>query len=113
MANNTIIKYSSVFERNYKRYCKKYLSLPNDIITLKNDLINNPFLGTHLGGGLFKIRLAVKSKNKGKSGGFRVITYSLTKNDNNYEINLLIIYDKSEIAEVPKHILLDLVKKII
>lgn len=46
---------------------------------------------------IYKIRLAIKSKGKGKSGGARVITYVLT--DNN-EIYLLTIYDKSEFDSI-------------
>lgn len=56
-------------------------------------LEENPRSGTPLGGELYKIRLAVKSKGKGKSGGARIITYYLSKDN---EIFLLSIYDKSE-----------------
>ena len=54
-----------------------------------------------MGNGLYKIRVAVKSKGKEKSGGIRVITYfvSKVKNDENGEykvVSLVTIYDKSE-----------------
>jgi mRNA-degrading endonuclease RelE of RelBE toxin-antitoxin system len=46
-----------------------------------------------LGLGCYKLRLSVKSKGKGKSGGARVITYvHVTKKS----VRLLSIYDKSE-----------------
>ena len=54
--------------------------------------------GTSLGGGLFKIRLAIKSKGKGKSGGARIISYYL-KTDN--EVILLTIYDKADEENIP------------
>nr|WP_244950900.1 type II toxin-antitoxin system RelE/ParE family toxin [Pedobacter suwonensis] len=44
------------------------------------------------------MRLAVKSKGKGKSGGYRVITYLQIEN----EINMIYIYDKSEEATITK-----------
>lgn len=110
MANR--VKYTSVFEKYYKRYSKKYHSLSSEIIELEKLLIENPKLGTDLGDGLFKIRLAVKSKNKGKSGGFRIVTYLVTENENNLDINLIIIYDKSEIEDIPKNQLLEIVKEI-
>jgi len=110
MANR--VKYTSVFEKYFKRYSKKFLSISNEILELEKLLIENPKLGTDLGDDLFKIRLAVKSKNKGKSGGFRVVTYLVTENDNNLDINLIIIYDKSEIEDIPKKELLEIVKEI-
>lgn len=44
--------------------------------------------------------MAIASKGKGKSGGARVITYSLKQNDDNVLIALMSIYDKSEISNV-------------
>lgn len=84
MANS--ISYTPIFEKYYKRYSKKYRSLPDDLLQLEKQLIQNPTLGVSLGDGLFKIRLAVKSKNKGKSGGFRVITYLIDVLENNSDI---------------------------
>ncbi|MEZ4901006.1 MAG: type II toxin-antitoxin system RelE/ParE family toxin [Spirosomataceae bacterium] len=49
--------------------------LPNDLENLILSLEQNPKQGADLGSGLYKIRLASGSKGKGKSGGFRVITY--------------------------------------
>jgi mRNA-degrading endonuclease RelE of RelBE toxin-antitoxin system len=45
----------------------------------------------------YKIRLAIKSKGKGKSGGARVIPYVMTDDK---EVYLLTIYDKSEFGSV-------------
>lgn len=60
---------------------------------LFEELSENPHLGTPLGDNRYKIRVAVKSKGKGKSGGIRVITYLITENKEIYTID---IYDKSE-----------------
>ena len=57
----------------------------------------NPNLGTPLGSDCYKIRLAIKSKAKGKSSGARVITH-LVVNIEAEQIYLLSIYDKSEFA---------------
>ena len=111
MANK--IKYTGIFEKYFKRYSKKYRSLSDDLQQLEKQLIENPTLGTYLGDGLYKIRLAVKSKNKGKSGGFRVITYFILDNDIDSEINLVIIYDKSNIEDIPKNELLKIVREIL
>jgi len=64
---------------------------------LINSLKENPTMGIPLGNDVYKVRLAIKSKNKGKSGGARIITYLVDKNTVVY---LLSIYDKSEKVSV-------------
>ena len=61
---------------------------------------NNPLQGTDLGNGVKKVRMAIVSKGKGKSGGARVITYSIRQNADSIQIDLLIIYDKNEMPNV-------------
>ena len=62
---------------------------------LKN-LEEKPFLGTQIKDGRYKIRLKNNSNNKGKSGGYRVITYTKIANT----ILLVYIYSKSEIENI-------------
>lgn len=57
-----------------KKLAKKYLSLKNDIAALAAELAANPILGTSLGNNIYKIRMSITSKGKGKSGGARIIT---------------------------------------
>jgi hypothetical protein len=83
----------SVFERQAKRLLKKFPSFKSELAILIQDLKKNPLLGTDLGNNCFKIRLAIASKGKGKSGGARVITHFTISNSSVY---LLTIYDKSE-----------------
>jgi len=81
------------FERKLKRLAKKYKSLKSDLAPVFAQLSLYPTLGTPLGHGCFKIRIAIASKGKGKSGGARMITYvRIVKNT----IYLLDLYDKSE-----------------
>ncbi len=77
---NKILR-TPIFDKYYKLYKKKFKSLPDDLKELESQLLINPTIGDNLGNGLYKIRLAVKSKGKGKSGGFRVITYHLNEAD--------------------------------
>ena len=44
---------------------------------MEKDIINNPFLGDDLGSGIRKVRMAIASKGKGKSGGARILTLNL------------------------------------
>lgn len=75
---------------------KKYPSLKQDIQQLRKDISNKNQLGTDLGGGLHKIRIAISSKGKGKSGGARVLSLNILVSANETEIGFLYIYDKSE-----------------
>ena len=70
MANN--VYHTSFFENRYKRLARKHKTLEQELQTLEKELTLNPEQGTSLGANLFKIRLAVESKGKVKSGGFRV-----------------------------------------
>ena len=74
----TNIFYSPEFRKEIKHLAKKYRSIPEDLIELRTRLMDNPFEGVDLGMGVRKVRMSIKSKGKGKSGGARVITYSLT-----------------------------------
>ncbi len=84
---------SDKFKKEAKRLIKKFPSLKQELAELNQLLQTNPESGTPLGNNTYKIRVAIKSKGKGKSGGGRVITYVVTEDK---EIYLLIIYDKSE-----------------
>lgn len=88
---------SDKFKREVKRLVKKFSSLKKELADLSFLLENEPDTGTPLGNNTYKIRLSIKSKGKGKSGGARVITYVVTENS---EIYLLTIYDKSEFDNV-------------
>jgi mRNA-degrading endonuclease RelE of RelBE toxin-antitoxin system len=62
------------FEKEAKKLIKKYSSLKNEISILIDGLKTNPFKGTHLGNNIYKIRIAIASKGKGKRSGARIIT---------------------------------------
>ena len=85
------------FVRKLKEYAKKYPSLKKDFEALINQLQLYPQSGTPLGKDCFKIRLAIKSKGKGKSGGARIITCVKIVDSRVY---FLTIYDKSEQATI-------------
>ncbi len=81
------------FKSEAKRLIKKFPSLKQELADLASVLEKVPDTGTPLGNETYKIRLAIKSKGKGKSGGARIITYLVTEHK---EVYLLTIYDKSE-----------------
>lgn len=84
------------FLREVKRLSKRYKSLKKDLERLQEELLANPQSGADLGGGVRKVRLAISSKNRGKSHGARVITYTYRIDEENGNITLLFLYDKEE-----------------
>jgi mRNA-degrading endonuclease RelE of RelBE toxin-antitoxin system len=95
------------FKKFFKKLYKKHPSLKNDLAELIEKLEDNYAIGISLGSNLYKIRLAIESKNKGKSAGARIIYFFL---DVDNEIYLIHIFDKSQFENIPKHVLLDLLK---
>ena len=69
---NYKIEYISVFQKKLKQLGKKYHSIRQDYARLLKELHANPYAGADLGGGVRKVRMAITSKNKGKSHGARV-----------------------------------------
>ena len=85
---NCKITYTPDFARALKKLSKRYRSMKQDYAQLLEDLHQNPFLGTELGHRLRKVRWAITSKGKGKSGGARVITYTVIFAQANAEVKL-------------------------
>lgn len=88
---------SDKFKREAKRLIKKFPSLKQELADLNSVLEQQPETGIPLGNDTYKIRISIKSKGKGKSGGARIITYVVTDNK---EIYLLTIYNKSEFESI-------------
>ena len=81
------------FEKELKRLSKKFNSLKDEFVNLISEISSDPKTGILIGNNCHKIRLAITSKKKGKSGGARVITYVYVASKTVY---LLTIYDKGE-----------------
>lgn len=87
------VEVTAHFKKEAKRLVKKYQSLKTELSILFDELSENPTIGTPLGSDIYKVRLAITSKGKGKSGGARVITYVKV---NEITVVLLSIYSKGE-----------------
>ncbi len=91
------------FEREAIKLIKKYRSLKRELTDFQQTLIENPRQGTKIKENTYKIRLAVKSKRTGKSGGMRVITFIhevIEQADGEIVVYLISIYDKSDTANI-------------
>lgn len=96
------------FKKEAKRLSKKYPSLKTELTKLFAELEQNPTNGTPLGNDIYKIRLAIASKNKGKSGGARVISFVKVINQTAY---LLSIYSKGEVNNLTDKQIQELIKE--
>ena len=85
------------FDRQLKRLAKKFPSLKTEYAQLVESLETEPVQGAALANNCYKIRIAIKSKSKGKSGGTRVIAHVQVTGNN---VFLLTIYDKSEQEDI-------------
>lgn len=112
MLMETIIKVLPEFKHRAKTMAKKYKSFVEDYNDFIKSLKENPIQGTSLGGGVYKIRLSITSKGKGKSGGARVLTYNVKKvNPDKFMVVLMSIYDKSEMENVSDNYLKEILKE--
>jgi len=92
----------------FTKYVYTYLT-DDEYLGLQSFLFKHPEFGKVVpgSGGLRKLRWAIAGK--GKSGGVRIIYYFKKKDD---EIWLLTIYSKSEIENIPTHILRKIAEEI-
>lgn len=101
------VKFIPKFEKELKRLAKKFPSLKSDFSTLLQSLKEHPDQGTPLGNECYKIRMAIASKGKGKSGGSRIITcFKITQET----VYLLTIFNKSDQENISDKELTELLK---
>jgi mRNA-degrading endonuclease RelE of RelBE toxin-antitoxin system len=104
------------FKREAKPLLKKYLSLSGELRELEQQLKENAHIGDKITENTYKIRVAVKSKGKGKSGGLRVISYIIFKIVADEEIEnvyLLAIYDKSEFENISDKLIIERIETVL
>ena len=101
------IELSANFKKEAKRLTKKYPSLKTELAKLFTELEENPTTGTPLGNDIYKIRLAIASKNKGKSGGARILSFMKVTQTT---VLLFSIYSKGEIHNLTDKQIQELIK---
>ena len=94
------IEHSVPFDRESERLSRKYRSLPRELTRLRQQFLAGELPGIRLSGvgsHVYKVRLPNRSARRGKSGGFRVIY----QERDGILVLLLLIYSKSERADIP------------
>ena len=102
------IQLSPNFNHEAKKLIKKYPSLKNELAQLFKILEENPRFGLPLGNDIYKIRLAIASKGKGKSGGARVMSFVKVQDS---VVLLFSIYNKGEQNNISDDEIEDLLKE--
>ena len=95
------------FKKEAKKLIKKYTSLKAELASLFKELEENPTMGTPLGNDIYKIRLAISSKNKGKLGGARALSFVKVIQTT---VLLFSIYSKGEIDNLSDKEIKELIK---
>jgi len=87
----------ALYQKAFKKLSKTYNNIDIDINNYLNSIVNKEDLGIELKSNVFKVREANSNKNKGKSAGYRLISYlAIIEN----ELHLLYIYDKSKLVNL-------------
>ncbi len=92
----TIIE-QDLYLKALKKLSKKYKNIENDIENFLLGITSLEDLGIELKNSVYKVRIANSNKNKGKSAGYRLITYVKLVDR---EIHLIYIYDKSSLENI-------------
>lgn len=110
MSCNITISVSDDFAKEAKRLAKKYPSFKQDYKDFLVSIKNNPLQGNEITKNIRKIRMAIKAKGKGKSGGARVITFNILTDIENGQVVFLLLYDKEDASTVKVNVVKQLVR---
>jgi mRNA-degrading endonuclease RelE of RelBE toxin-antitoxin system len=107
MYKYTVIE-QELYKKSFKKLSKTYRNIDLDIKEFLHSINTKEDLGIELKSNVFKVRIKNSDKNRGKSAGYRLISY-LTIIEN--ELHLLYIYDKSKLVNVTEKEVDELVAK--
>jgi len=107
MCKYTVIE-QELYTKAFKKLSKSYRNIDLDIKNFLKTINTKKDLGIELQSNVFKVRIANSDKNRGKSAGYRMISYlAIIKN----ELHLLYIYDKSKLANITEKEVDELITK--
>ncbi len=100
--HNLNVSKTDYFGKLIKKLAKKYPNIELDVDSFLDSIENVKDLGVALGNNLYKARIKNTDNSKGKSGGYRLISYLLLTENN---LTLVYIYSKAELATINESIL--------
>ena len=106
----TKVDIGKTFNRQLRRLARRYPSIADTvdqlIVQLETDVRPGAKL-TGIGYEAYKVRLPNRSARRGKSGGFRVIY----QDRSSHLVLLLLIYSKTERADIPDDVIIRLIEE--
>jgi len=106
--HNYIVVEQDLYKKAVKKLSKNYRNIELDVKVFLKAINTKDDLGIELKSNVFKVRIKNSDKNKGKSAGYRLISYlALVEN----ELHLLYIYDKSSLANITEKEIDELIAK--
>lgn len=106
--NDYHIVKTDFFAKQVKKLSKRYRNIETDIDNYLEQITGIEQLGIALGNNLFKTRMKNSSAQRGKSGGYRLITHV---NYSQRQIALIYIYSKSDLENVSEQELDEIIKR--
>jgi len=100
----TVVEHA-LYQKALKKLLKKYRNAQTDIHSFLKNISSIEELGVELKPNVYKARIANSNKNRGKSAGYRLITYLEVVED---ELHLIYVYDKSILTNITEKELDDL-----
>lgn len=88
------------FEKRVRELKKRFRNIEEDLDGWSERLNDIKELGVQLKSNVYKVRIANSDKNRGKSSGYRLITYLKFCNN---ELVFIYIYDKSDIENISEN----------
>lgn len=73
--------------------------------------MSNPLQGVEIAPNVRKVRMAIGSKGRGKSGGARVITLNALVTEQDGTVYLLLVYDKADASNVKMNVVSKIIKE--
>ena len=107
MYKYTVIE-QDLYKKAVKKLSKNYRNIESDVKDFLKSINTKNDLGIELKSNVFKVRIKNSDKNKGKSAGYRLISY-LAVIEN--ELHLLYIYDKSSLVNITEKEIDELISK--
>ncbi len=92
-----IVIEQELYLKALKKLSKKYKNIESDIENFLLNIRSIEDLGIELKNNVYKVRIANSNKNKGKSAGYRLISYIKITNN---ELHLIYVYDKGSLVNI-------------
>ena len=89
-----------LYKKSFKKLSKEYKNISKDVDSFLHSIHSRDDLGIEIKSNVFKVRIKNSDKNRGKSAGYRLISYlAIVEN----QLHLLYIYDKSKIENLTEN----------